>query len=126
MKKVLLIVVICFMICSCSDESNTDGVVDVGSVAITCSKTKDKINEGAILIDVRSKEEYDLEHLDNAINIPLNVIKSNIGEYVDNKEIDIILYCQSGNRSSQAAKILLELGYTSVYDLGAIKNCNGE
>jgi len=88
---------------------------------VGCSNTKDddikKLMEDNeyIIIDVRTKEEYDYSHLKDAINIPYDEIDENI--QLDRDKI-IFVYCQSGNRSKIAYDNLTDLEYT-VYDLGA-------
>lgn len=86
-----------------------------------------KIEDGAILIDVRTASEYSANHIEGAINIDVTEILSLKGELgYNNRNISkntvLILYCRSGNRSLQAANKLIELGYTNVYDLGSIDN----
>ena len=73
-----------------------------------------------IIIDVRTKEEYDEEHIKDAINIPYDEINSESN--IDKDKI-IFVYCRSGNRSKQAYDELTKLGY-KVYDLGAISSIN--
>lgn len=75
-----------------------------------------------ILIDVRTKEEYESGHIKGSINIPLDIIKS--VNY--DKDKVLIVYCRSGRRSKMAADILLELGYKNVYDLGSITSWQGD
>lgn len=80
-------------------------------------------NNDAILIDVRSSQEYDEGHLNNSINIPLYNLKNEIEENVKNKSNLIILYCSSGGRSKKAKTELEELGYLNVYNLeGGLDN----
>lgn len=68
------------------------------------------INEGAILIDVRSKEEYNkLGHIYNAPNIPIDELRDRVNEIPKDKKI--ILYCQSGTRSYNAERVLRPLGF---------------
>ena len=74
-------------------------------------------NKTVYLIDVRSNQEYEEGHLDGAINISLNNIEKQIGNYVKNKTDIIILYCSSGGRSREAKRILENLGYEEVYNL---------
>lgn len=74
-----------------------------------------------IIVDVRTKEEYDEEHIKDAINIPYDVIKdSNL-----DKNKTIMVYCKSGKRSSTAYYTLKNLGY-DVFDLGAYSTINLE
>ena len=76
---------------------------------------KEHPNE-AILVDVRSIQEYDEGHLDGAICIPLYDINK-ITQIIKNRDNIIILYCQYGIRSKKAAKILKDLCYTNVYTI---------
>ena len=75
------------------------------------------------IIDVRTKEEYELGHIKGAINIPDTEIENEVN-YDKNKAIAV--YCRTGVRSSEAAKTLEKMGYTKIYDLGGIKNMNIE
>ncbi|ENM3983275.1 rhodanese-like domain-containing protein [Vibrio cholerae] len=74
------------------------------------------INEGALLIDVRTVEEYAQGHLDTALNWPLSEVETAFNAI--EKERPIVLYCRSGNRSGIAQKYLLEQGYTRVHNGG--------
>lgn len=111
MKKVLVLFTI-MILCGCSKNE----------VNISCNETKNKINNGAILVDVRTFQEYNEEHLESSINIPLDSIDK-IEEEVIDKDTEIIVYCHSGNRSSQALAKLKAMGYSKVYDLGPMNNC---
>jgi rhodanese-related sulfurtransferase len=73
--------------------------------------------ENALLIDVRTPEEYSLGHLDQAININWYDIdfKDKIGELDQSKTI--YLYCKAGGRSAKAAAVLRELGFEEVVNL---------
>ena len=78
------------------------------------------LKRGAILLDVRSPQEYDEGHLEHAMLLPSYEIKQKANEMLSNKEQIIIVYCSTGNRSIKAQKILTNMGYTKVYNL-----CNG-
>ena len=103
MKKISLLL-ICLLITGCGGAYKTIN---------SNSAMKLIEDEHAILIDVRNVDEYNREHIDGAVNIPLDMI-SNV-DY-DKEEI-IIVYCQSGMRSMEAAKMLSEMGYTNLYNL---------
>lgn len=75
-----------------------------------------------IIIDVRTPDEFNSGHIANSINIPLDIIEKTVLDNYPNKAEKIYLYCRSGNRSSQAAKLLVNKGYTNVYDFGGINN----
>ncbi|QGT99353.1 hypothetical protein SYNTR_0760 [Candidatus Syntrophocurvum alkaliphilum] len=91
---------------------------------ISPQEVKQKIDENynMQIIDVRTKEEYLTGHIPNSILIPVDELRVKIHESVPDKEQKIILYCRSGNRSQSAMKILIELGYNNVYDLGGIND----
>lgn len=75
-----------------------------------------KNNPKAILLDVRSKQEYNEGHLDGSINIPLYDLEKQI-EKLPDKQSTIIIYCRSGHRSRQAKEKLERLGYENIYNL---------
>lgn len=124
-KKLIILISLLWLITGCEKKESValDSEVELSVLSINCDKTEEEVNDGAILIDVRSEEEYKLSHLDQAINIPVDVIEEEIVNYVVDKSTPVILYCRSGNRSSNAAQVLLKLGYYKVYDLGAMDNC---
>jgi phage shock protein E len=72
----------------------------------------------AIIIDVRSKQEYDSGHFSTAINIPHNVIANQIGQLEPYKHNYVILYCHSGNRSTIAMNVLRQNGFENVVNAG--------
>ncbi len=81
---------------------------------------KKRIEQGAILVDVRSPQEFGEGHLENAISLPEYEIKQKAKKIIPNKSQDIIVYCSTGHRSEKAQKTLQALGYEKVYNL-----CNG-
>ncbi len=75
------------------------------------------VDEGARLVDVRTREEFDDEHIEGAVNIPLAELGDRLGELGD-KAGDIVVYCRSGMRSARAKKLLAMHGFSAVHDLG--------
>lgn len=88
---------------------------------ISLDKAKTLIKNGAILLDVRSADEYNKDHLDSAVNVPYTVIHGAISSLVPDKEQNIIVYCATGKRSSQAKYTLDYMGYKNVFYLGGIE-----
>ena len=78
-------------------------------------------NSRSILIDVRTKEEYRLGHIDGSINIPLHDIINNPFSVCIRKDTPIILYCQKGYKSSLAAQALINAGYGKIYTIPGIE-----
>ena len=77
----------------------------------------EKIKNNSLLIDVRSVQEYNEGHLDRAINIPIYNLKEDVYKNITDKNVNIVLYCQTGSRSKKASKILKEMGFNYVYNL---------
>ena len=84
---------------------------------ITYEELLQKVREGAILLDVRTKQEFYEGHLNGAIVVPYYDISKNIKNIVQNKEQEIIVYCKSGSRGITAVQILNKLGYINVCNL---------
>ena len=80
----------------------------------------------AIVVDVRTLEEYNEGHIPNAISVPLETIENEAETKLKNKDDLILVYCRSGRQSREAALKLIEKGYTNVIDFGGIKDWNGE
>lgn len=80
------------------------------------------IRSGALLVDVRTQAEYDQGHLDGALLIPHDQIASRAAELGDDRNRAVVLYCRSGNRSSQAKKALEGLGFTNVRNAGSYES----
>ena len=74
---------------------------------------------GYILLDTRTREEYDQSHIPGALLIPHTEIAERAEELPDKDQV-ILVYCRSGNRSKQASEVLAELGYTHVKEFGGI------
>ena len=80
--------------------------------------------EPYILVDVRTAEEYASGHLPGAVNIPYDVIGSDVP--TADKDALVILYCRSGNRSGIAKRTLDSKGYSRVEDFGGIGRWRGD
>jgi phage shock protein E len=74
------------------------------------------IESGALLVDVRSKEEFDQGHLDNAINIEWNKTDELIAAIGSNKQRQVVFYCRSGNRVGKSIVELKSKGYTNIFN----------
>ena len=98
--------------------ANGSGLGRAGPDADERQDAKVALEDGeAHLIDVRKPQEYAENGLDRARNIPLQEVDRRLEEIGDTEE-PVVLYCQSGNRSAQAADILQRHGFEDVYDLG--------
>lgn len=80
---------------------------------------------GALLVDVRTEEEYRGAHIVGSVNIPISRLDE-IGTMIPNKDKPLYVYCHSGGRSGRAAELLSAAGYTRVSDIGGIMNYRGK
>jgi len=78
---------------------------------------KEVISGGAVILDVRTKGEYQSGHLRNSLNIPLDNLQSNLKKL--NKNRTIVTCCASGARSGAARRILKSNGFTEVHNGGS-------
>lgn len=84
---------------------------------ITIEELKNKVSQGAILLDVRSNQEYREGHLQGAINIPDFEIANRVQREIPKRNQQIVLYCQYGGRSKNSMNLMKKMGYTNVYNL---------
>ncbi len=118
MKKVIIILV-CLFLLGCSNDKKVYSYQKIDS-----DKALEIMHENSnyVILDVRTREEFDEEHLDNALNVPVEEINELIPIDLDSI---IFVYCKSGVRSKEAALKLIDMGYM-VYDLGGYNNINLE
>lgn len=81
--------------------------------------------EGALLLDVRTPQEYREGHIPGSKNIPLQSIDK-VTDLVENEDTHLYLYCHSGARSRQAVSHLEHMGYSNVHNIGGIAAYRGK
>lgn len=79
---------------------------------------------GAVLLDVRTPEEYAGGHVAGSRNLPLQAI-IRVEEEIPDKDTPVFLYCQSGARSRRAAAFLKKIGYARVKNIGGLAGYTG-
>ncbi len=87
----------------------------------SCDDIRQTMQAGATLLDVRTIDEYNNGALPNAKNIPLSILPVLAHEHLDKDEA-VLIYCRSGGRAIMAEKILSQLGFTNVTNIGGIHN----
>lgn len=75
-------------------------------------------NQDAMVLDIRDSGDYRAGHIPHARHVPLNNLKDRLGELGKSKDRPIIVYCQSGSRSSTACTLLKKNGFAKVHHLG--------
>ena len=120
MKKVFLLLLVGMLFTACGqDIENDQGAVYVNITAEEAKQIMDT-EEGYIILDVRTQEEYDQGHIPGAIVISHEEIAEKAEEVLTDKDQLILVYCRSGRRSKIAAEALAELGYTNIKEFGGI------
>ena len=82
------------------------------------------IEQGALLIDVRTTEEFEQGHVEGALNIPYQEIDKLMSAIGTDKTRPVVVYCRSGNRSGKAKVVLETKGHTNIFNAtgyGALK-----
>jgi rhodanese-related sulfurtransferase len=82
-------------------------------------------NPDALIVDVRTPEEYTQKHIAGAILVPLDDLQAGNFVSLPDKDAALLIYCRSGRRSKVAANILVANGYTAVYEFGGINDWTG-
>jgi len=85
---------------------------------------KELLKNGAVIIDVRTKGEYQNGHIKNSVNIPLDSLPANLSKLKKDKAI--ITCCASGMRSASAKSILKSNGFTEVHNGGGWMSLQGK
>ncbi|MDR0462903.1 MAG: rhodanese-like domain-containing protein [Pseudomonadales bacterium] len=93
-----------------------------GDISPTETMAKMNSNRSIVLLDVRSVQEFEREHIPGAILIPHDEILDRAYDEILSYGTTIVVYCQSGGRSAEAVRNLIDLGYRRVFDLGGIAN----
>ena len=120
MKKLIFLLMAVMLLTACGqDKENGQGAVYVNITAEEAKQIMDS-EEGYIILDVRTQEEYDEGHIPGAIVISHEEIVEKAEEVLTDKDQLILVYCRSGRRSKIAAEALVELGYTNIKEFGGI------
>jgi rhodanese-related sulfurtransferase len=89
--------------------------ISFGDVTVEEAKSLVESNVSLIIVDVRTREEYDSGHIEGAILIPVSELEGRINEL--SKEEELLIYCRTGNRSSNSVNILKANGYTKIFHM---------
>jgi phage shock protein E len=112
-KSLIMTMMIVLLLAGCTSSSYKK---------ITAQQGREMLqsDSSVILLDVRTVEENKEMRIPNSLLIPLDTLKARAEVLMSDKNATIIVYCRSGNRSKEAADILIELGFKNVLDMGGI------
>ena len=135
MKKIFLLILICttiLILCSCGEnpvspvepeqDNSPENIIEAVYRKISAEEAREimESSENYILLDVRTEEEYKEARIAGAVLIPDFEITERAESELPDKNAIILVYCRSGRRSENAARKLVGMGYTNIYDFGGI------
>ena len=113
-----LVISIIFNTISFLKKPTTEQQMDFKIVNVTeLNKINQASEENNLLLDVRTKEEFNLGHIPNAINISHDLLLTNINLLSDHKKKNIYVYCRSGPRAGLVINELLNNGFNNIIDV---------
>ena len=123
MKKIIPFLMALLLLAGCGAQSEESTYRQVNAEE---AATMMEEENGYIILDVRTAEEYIQKHIPGAINVPNEIIGTEDIPELPDKEQLILVYCRSGNRSKQASEKLVKQGYTNIVEFGGIHDWTGE
>ena len=118
-KRLFAVLMAALTLSACTAEKTSE---NAGYMCITPQEAKKIMDtqEGYVILDTRTEEEYETGHIPGAIVISHEQIKEKAEQVLTDKDQLILVYCRSGRRSKLAAQDLVDLGYTNVKEFGGI------
>ena len=120
MKKLMFLLLAVMLLTACGHIKENDREAVYMNITAEEAKQIMDTEEGYIILDVRTQEEYDQGHIPGAIVISHEEIAEKSEDVLTDKDQLILVYCRSGRRSKIAAEALVELGYTNIKEFGGI------
>ena len=118
MKKLVFIILAMLFLTACGQNKEQEAAY----MNITAEQAKNIMDsqEGYVILDTRTQEEYEESHIPGAILIPHDQILEKAESVLIDKNQLILVYCRSGRRSKLASEDLVKLGYTNIKEFGGI------
>ena len=113
-----LLSVAMFIIAACGNSFATISAQEARQMMID--------NPDAIILDVRTPEEFAQGHIPGALLLPVTQIAEQAESVLPDKDTLILMYCRSGNRTQTAGQLLADMGYSKVYDFGGLNTWIGD
>lgn len=118
MRKLVAIIGLVFITIGCGSQPTNTATESPSTGDSNATSTTQPADATILIVDVRSKEEWDAGHLEQAIHIPHTEIADQIGEHTADKNQKIIVYCKVGGRAGMAKESLEKLGFVDVENAG--------
>lgn len=118
--KCIFLILGLLVLTACGQDTENDR--EAVYVNITAQEAKQIMDtqEGYVILDVRTQEEFDQGHIPGAVLIPDTEIMDKAEDVLTDKDQLILVYCRSGRRSKLAAEDLVALGYTNIKEFGGV------
>lgn len=120
MKRILLLLGFVMLLTGCRQGETAEKQTVYKNISAEEAKQIMDTEEGYIILDVRTQEEYAQGHIPGAILIADTEIEEKAEQILTDKDQQILVYCRSGRRSKLASEKLLQMGYTSIWEFGGI------
>ena len=120
MKKLIFLLLAVMLLTACGQDKENDQEAVYVNITAEEAKVLMDTEEGYIILDVRTQEEYKEGHISGATQISHEEIKEKAEDVLTDKDQLILVYCRSGRRSKLAAESLVELSYTNIKEFGGI------
>ena len=120
MKKLVFLLLAAFFLTACGQKNETKQEATYMNITAQEAKNLMDTEEGYIILDVRTQEEFDEGHIPGAIQISHGEVEEKAEGVLTDKDQLILVYCRSGRRSKLAAEALAALGYTNIREFGGI------
>ena len=99
------------------NSSNSSGISNISAKTAHDMIENDDDYPDLIVLDVRTTGEFEGGHIEGAINIPSGELEGRIAELSQYKDVEIIVHCASGHRSASSVGILVDGGFTKIYNM---------
>ena len=120
MKKLTILLLAVILLTACGQSNGNEQEAMYVNITAQEAKTIMDTEQGYVILDTRTREEYDQGHIPGAIQISHDEITEKAEGVLTDKDQLILVYCRSGRRSKLAAEALVELGYTNIKEFGGI------
>ena len=123
MKKLTILLLAAILLTACGQTNGKEQEAMYVNITAQEARTIMDTEQGYVILDTRTREEYDQGHIPGAIQISHDEITEKAEGVLMDKDQLILVYCRSGRRSKLAAEALVELGYTNIKEFGGIIDC---
>ena len=120
MKKILLLLILMLSLSGCGVASTYQHLTPNEAAKII------ETDKNILILDVRTVAEYEKKHIPNSVLLPIEELRKGNFSPLNDKNQKILIYCWTGRRAEDAAKILVDEGYTNIFEFGGLIDWTGK